>query len=286
MDIDKEDLHDGAEEAKEAKEEAKPWIRPLARLGYAANGLVYALVGYIALRAALGPGGEANISRSEAMARLVSEPLGQVLLLVIAVALVGYSLGHLLMSVRSSEESDRSGLSNIVNRGAHAGGGLVHLSLALAAGQLALGTRGGSGGGRSTEDWTAMVLAQPLGRWLVGLAGLVVIGIGVYQLYKAFSAKFREAFKLHEMSESQETWVIRLGRVGYTARSIVYGILGWFLIQAARQYDAQEAGGLGQALASLTDQPYGPWLLGAVAAGFIAFGLYAMFLGRYREFDL
>ncbi|MFW6069695.1 MAG: DUF1206 domain-containing protein [bacterium] len=283
MSVDGEDLRDGAQEVKE---EATPWIRPLARLGYAANGIVYAAVGFLALQAALGPGGDADVNREEALARLVTEPFGQLLLLVIAVALVGYSLGHLLMAARSSQKTERSGVRDLANRAAHAGGGLLHLSLALAAAQLALGARGGNGGGRSTEDWTAMVLAQPLGRWLVGLAGLGVIGIGLYQLYKVFTATFKEAFKLDEMGKAEERWVVGLGRVGYSARAIVYGIVGWFLMRSAWQYDPDEAGGLGQALGSLSAQRYGPWLLGAVAAGFIAFGLYAIFLGRYREFDL
>jgi hypothetical protein len=281
MHVDGKDLKDGAEEAKE---EAKPWVRRLARLGYAANGVVYAVVGFLALRAALGPA-EAEVGREEALAQFLGAPLGQVMLAVIAVALVGYSAGHVLMGFRSPEKSDKEGLRDWVNRGAHIGSGLLHLSLAAAAAQLVISARRDESG-RTPEDWTAIVMAQPLGRWLVGLAGLGLIGIGVYELYKVVTAKFRQAMMRDKMSDEVEAFIVSFGRVGYTARGIIYGIMGVFLIQAARQYEPQEAGGLGQALGSLAEQPYGPWLLGAVAIGFIAFGGYAIMLARYRDFDL
>jgi len=112
------------------------------------------------------------------------------------------------------------------------------------------------------------------------------MGLAIYELYKAYTANFREVLRVHEMRQEEETWITHAGRIGYTARGIVYGIISAFLIEAAWLYDPQEAGGLGEALVALSAQSYGPWVLGAVAVGFIAFGIYVVFLGRYREFNL
>lgn len=272
------------DEAEEAREEAKPWVRPLARVGYVADGVVYVIVGYMALQAARGPG-NANVSREEALRKIVTEPLGQFLLIAIAVGLLGYAAGQFLMATRSQAKEDEEGASAWISRGSHLLNGVFHVSLAAAAAQLVLGS-GGGGSGNGPADWTALVMQQPFGRWAVGLVGVGVIGLALYEFYKAYSANFREVLKLSEMSDEEETWVTRAGRIGYVVRGVVYGIIGGFLIQAAWQYDPQKAGGLGQALVALSSQTYGPWLLGAVAVGFIAFGVYVIFLGRYRKLDL
>lgn len=280
-----EDVADEAvDEAQEARQEVKPWMKPFTRLGYVADGFVYVVVGYLALQAALGPQ-DPSVRREEALRRILTEPLGQFLLVVIAVGLLGYAGGHFLMATRSKAKEDNEGVSAWVNRGAHILNGIFHISLALAAAELVFGL-GGGGGDRGPDDWTALVMRQPLGRWAVGLVGLGVMGLAIYEAYKAYTANFREVLKLSEMSEEEETWITWAGRVGYTARGIVYAIIAVFLIQAALQYDPQEAGGLGQALATLSAQSYGPWMLGAVAVGLIAFGVYVIFLGRYREFNM
>lgn len=270
--------------AQEAREEVKPWVKPFTRLGYMADGVVYVVVGFMALQAAFGPQ-DPSVRREEALRQILTESLGQFFLIVIAVGLLGYAGGHFLMATRSQRKEDKEGIQNWVNRGAHILNGVFHISLALAAAELVIGSVGG-GGGRGPDDWTALVMQQPLGRWAVGLVGLGVLGLAVYEFYKAYTANFREVLKLSEMSDEEETWITYAGRVGYTARGIVYTVIGIFLIQAALQYDPQEAGGLGQALATLASQSYGRWILGAVAIGLIAFGVYVIFLGRYRKFEM
>lgn len=267
-------------------EEAKPWVRRFARFGYAANGFVYLLLGVLALRAAIGPR-RANITREDVLVGLVVEPFGEILLGLITLGLVGYSLGHLFMAFRSEEDSDRDGLLGLGNRAAHGGSAFIHLGLALFAGQLALtgSSNAASGGQQTPEDWTALVMTYPFGRWLVGLAGLFILGVAFYVFYKAVTAKFKESFDLAEMSEKEKSRLVAIGRLGFAARGSVYVIIGIFVIRAAIQFDPQEVGGLGEALAALATQTYGPWLLGAVALGLMAYGLYGMLLGRYRDLD-
>lgn len=254
-----------------------------ARIGYAANGLMYVAVGLLAVRAALRGGGGADVDRREALLQIVTGSFGQFLLAVIAAGLVGYSLGHLLMAARNPAQEKKRGVSAAVNRVAHAFTALIHFSLALAAFELLF--TGLLAPDNTPDDWTARVMMAPFGRWLVAAAGLAVIGYAVYALYKAYSANFQEAFVQPLGDEEQQQGVI-IGKVGYLARAVVYGIIGWFLVRAAWLHDPAEAGGLGDALATLAGQRFGPWLLGAVAVGLIAFGLYGIFLARYRDLNL
>lgn len=269
--------------AKDASREAKPWVKRLARFGYAAKGIVYMIIGGLALRAAFGSGG-GTPDQQGALRTVLNQPFGQVLLGLVAVGLFGYALWRFVMAGVDTE-GDGSDAKGLVKRTGYVVSGVVYAALAVAAVGMILGSSGGSGGG-SAQDWTARLLSQPFGQWLVGIVGAVLIGVGLYQFYRAYSAKFREKLMLSRMSPSEETWATRIGRLGFAARGIVYVMLGWFLIQAARQSDASEAGGLGKAFRELSQQGYGPWLLGLVALGFVAYGVFALVLARYRRIFL
>jgi hypothetical protein len=128
-------------------------------------------------------------------------------------------------------------------------------------------------------------MGWPLGVWLVGLAGLLVIGYGLQQIYEGYRSSFRKELKQGEMSANELTWAIRAGRFGLTARGVVLGIIGVFLVRAALSADPEQARGLGEALATLARQPFGPILLGVVALGLVAYGIYLGVLARYRRFQ-
>lgn len=259
--------------------ETRKWIERLARLGYAALGVVYALVGILALQAAFTAGGRTTGTQG-ALLEIVTEPFGEVLLAIIALGLIGYALWQW---VRGFMDPDGAGsdAKGLAKRTGYIISGIGYGALAVIAVQLIMGS--GGGGGNSAQDWTARLMAQPFGRWLVGLIGLVVIGVGIYQLYKAYTAKFRQRFKLREMDQTEEKWATRSGRLGLGARGVVFGLIGIFFVQAAWQYDPDQAGGLGKALQTLAQQPYGPWLLGIVALGLVAYGAYSFALARYRR---
>ena len=140
-----------------------------------------------------------------------------------------------------------------------------------------------SGNSDSVEDWTIYFLNQPFGRWLVILGGLTAIGIGVSYLYEAYKGKFRRYFKLYQMTQTEQIWAVRLGRFGIAARGIVFIIIGIFIVLAAIRLDGTQARGLGGALATLEQQPFGPWILGIVALGLIAYGIYSLIESRYRR---
>ena len=112
---------------------------------------------------------------------------------------------------------------------------------------------------------------------------MFVIALGFYQFYQAFSGKFRKELNLNELSNTEAQWVMRISRFGLAARGIVFCSIGWFLIEAARQSNAATAQGLDEVLQTLAQQPNGAWLLGIVALGLVAYGIYTIIQARYRR---
>ncbi len=158
----------------------------------------------------------------------------------------------------------------------------TRLDGALAAARL--GVEADEGPGRSAaRSWTARLLTMPFGDWMVMLAGLSVIGFGLYQIFKGYKAKFRKRLKLPEIEEGARDWALLSGRIGYAARGVVFCIIGFFVIQAARHLNPDEAKGLDEALQTLAENYYGAWALGVVAVGLIAYGFYMLVEARYRQ---
>lgn len=269
-----------------APDQAASWIQFLARLGYFAKGVVYLLVGGLALRSATSTGGGTEGS-SGAIRTLTDEPFGEFVLIAIGVGLIGYAIWRAVQSLMDPENVGGDAKGN-VKRAAWLISGGLYAALAIEALRLGIGgTGGGSGGngggqGSGADHWTAMVMQQPFGRWAVGLGGVALIAYALYQLKKAWTADIDDQLALGELGQSGREWVVRIGRAGLAARGVVLGLVGWFLIRAAIQHDPQEAGGLEQALETLEGQSYGPWLLGLVALGLVAYGLYQIVKGRYR----
>ncbi len=258
------------------------WLDTFARIGYVAKGVVYTIVGVLAVQAAFGSGGQTTGSRG-ALHEIASQSFGQILLVLTGIGLLGYAIWRLVAAALdpSNEGTDAKGL---VKRTGYAVSGLINGALAVLALRIAFGSGGGGGGG-SRQTMTAKLMSQPFGLWLVGIVGAIIIGVGLYHFYKAYKAKFMEKYAAGEMSATERTWARRIGRVGLSARAVVFCMIGTFFIQAALQADPSEAGGLDKALQELQQQPYGPWLLGLVAIGLVCYGVYCFSYARYRHFE-
>jgi Domain of Unknown Function (DUF1206) len=159
--------------------------------------------------------------------------------------------------------------------------GLIYVIIGILAIKLALGA--GDSSSENAHKSTAGVFGWPAGTWLVGIAGAVLIGVGLYQGYRGLSKAFLEDSKTDEMSPKVRSWIEWLGTFGHLARMIVFGLVGVFLINAAMDYNPNKAVGLDGALARIDHASYGPFLLGIVAAGLIAFGAYSLSDARYRR---
>jgi hypothetical protein len=127
------------------------------------------------------------------------------------------------------------------------------------------------------------VFGWPGGTWLVGIAGAVLIGVGLYQGYRGVTKDFLKDSKTEQMGARVRNWIKWIGSVGHLARMVVFGLVGVFLIKAAIDYSPNQAVGLDGALAKIAHASYGPFLLGIVAAGLVAFGAYSLSDARYRR---
>jgi hypothetical protein len=257
-------------------------IDTAARLGFAAKGVVYTLIGALALQSALGQGGDTEGSQG-AVASIADEPFGVVILVMLAIGLAAYVLWRLATAILDTENAGSSA-GGIAKRVGYFVSALSYGALTVLAVQLASG--GMSSDGQSREEWTARLMSTEAGTWLLGLIGIAIVVTGLHQLYRGLGSTYMDRYNAEGMSASNRTWVKRAGRIGHAARGITFGIIGVLLIHAALQHDPSEAVGVGGALAALAAQPYGRWLLGVVAAGFVSYGIYCFFRVPYRRFEL
>lgn len=252
-------------------------LETLARAGYAVSGVLHLLVGWIAVRIALGRGG-GEADQTGALSEVASAPGGQVLLWL---GVAGFTaLGLWQLAEASFGGSRSSGSSQGTHRAKAGGKAVVHLALAFVALQFARGSR--PSGAEKTADFTASLMQSGAGRALVVLIGLAMVGVGVYHVYKGASHKFLEDLRTTGAGAVGST-VERLGIFGYVAKGIALGVVGLLFLVAAVQSDPSEARGLDGALKALQEQPAGMWLLIAVAVGIAAFGLYSFGRARYAR---
>lgn len=261
---------------------AAPGIVLLARVGYAAKGIVYIVIGALAARAAGGAGGETT-DQHGAIEAISDGPFGTIALVVIGTGLLGYTAWRLVAAVTDAED-DGSDATSLGKRLVSAARGLAYGALGVYA-LRALGSRRSTdegGTASATRDWTARLLELPFGRALVVAVGLGVIAFAAFQVYRATSDKVKKHLNLADAG-SRAKWIIRLGRFGIAARAVVFALIGAFLVKAGRQSDSSEAGGIAQSLDAVAAAPFGRVALGIVALGLVAYGVYQLATARYRR---
>ena len=268
------------DKGEQAARPAGPWVERLARVGYIAKGVIYAVIGFLAFREAIGAGGRST-DPSGALHSIGTQPFGGVMLALLAVGLACYALWKMVQGVKDPDGKG-SDAHGIVRRVAYVGSGALYGLLAYTAAQSILGAEDTS---EDAATASAMALQPPVGPILVGLVGVVVVAVGLYQLYAAYEVKFRDDLRLTQMGEAEERWVIYAGRIGTAARAVAIGVAGAFLLLAAYQSDPSEARGLGAALETVQHQPLGPYMLGTIAIGLLVYGAFMFAIARYRRID-
>lgn len=268
-----------------AVRDAGPVLRALARLGFFSKGIVYITVGVLALLAAFDRGGSTTDHRG-AMRTILQQPFGRTMLAIGGAGLIGFALWRLIQALLDPEHTHGTGPKEIGRRLARFMSGVVYGGLGVAAWQMVLRGRGAGGDENRAKDWTASLMAQPAGPWLVGFVGAIVIGVGAGQIWRAWKIKFGDKLVLDKWGAPMRQWMIRFGRLGYAARGIIFVVSGIFLIIAARRHDSGEAKGLGQAMRHVQGMSYGWVMLAAIAIGLIAFGVFQLVEARYRRIEV
>jgi hypothetical protein len=262
-------------------EAVNSWIERLARAGYASKGMVYLIIGFLALAAGVGKGG-ATGDQHTAFHWILEKPFGRTLLAALSIGLLGYALWRYGSALADWERrgSDAKGMA--IRFGSFCRG-VLYTGIAIEVIRLVLRKGdGGRGSDATAKHWTARAMDAPFGRWLVIAAGAGVVGYGIYQLVSAWKAKLSKQLRLGEMKAATRKRVIAASRFGIGARGIVFGIIGGSLVLAGLHHNPDEARGTSGALRELASQPYGMVLLAIVGLGLAAYGVYAFVNARYR----
>jgi Domain of Unknown Function (DUF1206) len=263
------------------------WVERAGRLGLAARGVVYCVLGALAAALALGDRSE-QTDHQGALVELAERPLGMALLVVLIVGFVAYAGWRIARAVRGEGGEE----PNAGQRALDVAKAALYLGLAYTAVRLLTDDSSGSGGagggaaGGAGQDQAQsasarLMIEQSWGRWAVGLIGAVIAAYGVWQVIRGVSQKFRE--HLDETFGTAHDAVIRLGVVGHVARGVVFVVLGWLVVRAAVRFDPNQPLGIDAALREVLHAPYGPALALAVALGLAAYGLYSFGEAKYRQ---
>jgi len=270
-------------DAREKAETGSGWYAWLARSGLVAKGVSFGIVAALAIGLAVGSGGKTT-SRQGALETLAQHTWGKALLVLLALGFAGYAFWRLVQAFAEREQNDEKGKAKKWGkRAGYVGSGLIYAGLTFTTVKILAGSGRQESQNEKAHKTTASVLDWPGGRWIVAIAGLCILGVALWNLYRGVARKFEERWRASEMSETARKWGGRAGVAGHMARAVVFGLIGAFVIKAAVDYDPNNAIGLDGALQKLAHASYGPWLLGLTAVGLLCYGLFCLVDARYRD---
>jgi hypothetical protein len=254
-----------------------PAARALARAGLTARGVLYILIGWVAILVALGQSSH-EADQQGALQLLAGQPYGLVSLWLLGIGFAGYALWRLSEAAFGvTGEGNGAGprLKSLVRA-------LIYAFFAYLTFKIIAGT-GGSSQTAKQQDMTATVMHHPGGRWLVGIVGLAIVIAGLVLVFEGIRRKFLKYLQLSQMSPRTRRLVEWLGMIGTAARGAVFALAGVLVIEAAVTYKPAKAGGIDKALLTLRNQPFGEVLLILAALGLIIFGVYGLCEARWRR---
>jgi len=257
---------------------ANPGIEFLERVGYVVRGVLYGVMGGLALALALGIGGSAT-DQSGSLVWLTGNGAGKFLLLAVVIGLAAYSLWGFVRAIFDPlhRGDDPPG---IVERLGFAWSGIAYASIVVFALKLLVGAASPHHQD-GTQAAIASILSIPGGRWIAVGIGVIALGAGIGQFVEAYKATFRKDLKRIEMKKAEKEVVDNLGRLGMVSRGVTFSLVGWFVMQGGLHQDPSQARGYGGAFLFLVQQPFGRVILAMVAIGFIALGLHSFACARW-----
>jgi uncharacterized integral membrane protein len=253
-----------------------PAARVLARIGLTARGLIWILIGCVSALVAFGQARQ-EANQQGALELLARQPLGSVLLWVLGIGFVSYALWCLSQAAFGVAGEGRGAGPRLKS----AGRAIVYSFFAYLAFQVISGAHGSQS--HQQQDMTARAMQHPGGRWLVGIAGLIVVIVGLVLAVQGIRRTFLTYLRTSQMSRRTRRVVELLGVIGTTARGVVIALVGVLVIEAAVTHQASESGGTDKALLALRNQPLGEILVLLAALGLIVFGVYGLCEARWRK---
>jgi MFS family permease len=255
-------------------------MEKVARFGLVAQGISFGLVAVLAIELALGRGGKAT-DREGALQTIAHSGIGRVIVFVLALGFSAYALWRLTQVFLGHDVEEHGGRKKWGKRLSSLGKAAIYGALCWFAFSILLGEHGS--GSNKEQEATKGIFGWPGGSWIVYGIALGIAGAALWNFYRAVSGKYKDSLKTGQMSATELKWTTRIAFVGLTSRAVVFGLISWFFFKAAADYDPRKARGLDGALRKLVDAPYGTLLLGIVAAGLFAYGLFCVIQARYRE---
>jgi uncharacterized protein DUF1206 len=253
-------------------------FEPMVRLGYAAKGLIYLLIGALALRLALGDGGRITDS-SGVLRTFVQQPFGWILLMAIGVSILAYTAWEIVKALLDVDHKGGTA-SGWINRSLAIIKGLAYGTIGWEALQLVFVRRVPSQG---ADEYAREAMQVPFGSWFIVLVGIGIAWYGVWQVWMAWKSRFDEDIDQQRLRHEKLGWVLAVGRAGIGARGIIMVIMGVALAEAGFDRSPRKASGMADSLWTLASQPFGTWLLAAVAAGLVCFGWFQLLHARYAR---
>jgi hypothetical protein len=272
-------VHEAGNTARDAAGNA--WVGRFMRFGQFVRGVIYVVLGTLALRLALGTHG-AEMTETGVIELIGQQRFGVVLLVVVAIGLASYALWGVIRAVFDPLHKGKSALGITKRIGFAASGlayaGLVVITLGFIVGPLPHISQSG--------DWTARLLAKPFGAWLIGFIGVCWIAVAGIQIVRGWQGKFIRDLDLDHRAPAERRWAIRLGRIGIVTQGIVFTIIGVFLVATAFRANPHHVTGMDGALLGLLRQPFGRTLVGAAGLGLLAFGVFSAMCARWMRIDV
>jgi hypothetical protein len=254
------------------------WVERSMRFGYIVRGVIYLVIGVIALRLAFGVRGAA-MSQTGAIVTIGHQPFGLILLVSVCVGLAGYALWGAVCAALDPLHEGHSP-KGLVNRAGFASSAVAYATLLVVTIRfIVAGTKPHS---ITSYAWITALLAKPFGAWLIGIIGFATIAGSIFgEVIPGMRGSFRSDLDLARRSRSEHRWAMRMGRIGIITRGIVFAIIGIYFVAAAFHANPHHQTGTDGALLGLARQPFGLALLGGAGLGLIVFGVFSMMCARW-----